>query len=78
MSEAVDYTLDVKGLNCPMPIVKLAQTIKDLDPGAVIRVVSSDESFIPDVEAWCRNTGQELLSTSESGDEYVALVKKVK
>ncbi|CUU08890.1 TusA-related sulfurtransferase [Candidatus Thermokryptus mobilis] len=74
----VDLKLDLKGLLCPLPIVKLSQAIKDLPIGAVIEGVATDPGVMADVPAWVKSTGQELISIEQQGKEYRFLIKKVK
>jgi TusA-related sulfurtransferase len=57
-----DQTLDAKGLLCPMPIVKLAKAIKLLQPSQVILLEATDPGAIPDVVAWSKNTGNQILA----------------
>ncbi|MGQ9465210.1 MAG: sulfurtransferase TusA family protein, partial [bacterium] len=71
-------TLDARGLSCPMPIVKLSQTIKEMDLGDIIEVLASDPSFVPDVEAWCRKTGQTLIEINETPNLIKAYIRKDK
>jgi TusA-related sulfurtransferase len=55
-------TLDTKGLLCPMPIVKLAKAMKELEPSQVILLEATDPGAIPDVMAWSKNTGNPVLA----------------
>jgi len=57
-----DQTLDAKGLLCPMPIVKLAKAIKELQSSQVILLEATDPGAIPDVVAWSKNTGNQILA----------------
>jgi tRNA 2-thiouridine synthesizing protein A len=61
----VDLKLDLKGLLCPLPIVKLSQAIKELPVGAVIEGVAADPGVMADVPAWAKSTGQELISIEQ-------------
>ena len=63
----VDQTLDCKGLLCPMPIVKLGKAIRELDPGQVLLLETTDPGSIPDVAAWSRSTGHPILSQDKIG-----------
>jgi tRNA 2-thiouridine synthesizing protein A len=74
----IDLKLDLKGLLCPLPIVKLSQAIKELPVGAVIEGVATDPGVMADVPAWAKSTGQELISIEQQGKEYRFLIKKVK
>ena len=58
---AVDVTLDTKGLLCPMPIVKLAKAIKEMEASQVILLEATDPGAVPDVAAWSRNTGNPVI-----------------
>ena len=70
-------TLDVKGLSCPMPIVKTKQAIDDLEAGDVLEVVATDSGSMSDIEGWAAGTdGVSLLEQVEDGDRYVHYVKK--
>ena len=57
--------LDCRGLNCPMPIVRISQAMKDLAPGSVLEVQADDPAFKADIEAWAQMTGNRLLSLDE-------------
>jgi len=69
MAEAptVDRTLDCKGLLCPMPIVKLAKAVRELETGQVILLVATDPGAVPDVAAWSKNTGNPVLTQDKEG-----------
>ncbi|SIR72059.1 sulfurtransferase TusA family protein [Natronorubrum thiooxidans] len=70
-------TLDVKGLSCPMPIVKTKQAIDDLDADDVLEVVSTDSGSMSDIQGWAEGTdGVELLDQVEGDDLYTHYVKK--
>ncbi len=71
-----DQTLDCMGLYCPMPIVKIAEKIKELKTGEVIEVVADDKGIRKDMPAWCEATGHEYLGIEEDGGEIKVYVKK--
>lgn len=73
-----DAILDTLGLYCPMPIVKTAEKIKDLEIGQVLEVISDDEGIKEDMPAWCKGTGNEFLRIEEREEEYRVYVKKLK
>lgn len=70
------FRLNCSGLQCPGPIMKVFETIKGLNDGDVVEVIASDPGFTRDIAAWCKQTGNTLLSTSKSGNEYIATVQK--
>uniref|UniRef100_A0A7C4Y5G4 UPF0033 domain-containing protein n=1 Tax=candidate division WOR-3 bacterium TaxID=2052148 RepID=A0A7C4Y5G4_UNCW3 len=74
----VKKTIDASGLSCPLPIVKLSQGIKEIGIGEVIEIIATDQSFIPDVEAWCRKTGNTLLEIKNEEEKIRAFIKKEK
>lgn len=69
-------TLDTSGLACPMPVVKTKKALKELDIGDVLEMISTDPGSIPDMEAWARQTGHELLESFDEGDKYRFMIKK--
>jgi tRNA 2-thiouridine synthesizing protein A len=71
-----DQVLDLKGLLCPMPVVKMQLAIKKLASGAVIEGIATDPGVMADIPAWARTSGNELLSIEQQGKEYHFLVKK--
>ena len=62
-----DRTLDCKGMLCPMPIVKLSKTMKELDSGQVVLMEATDPGSVPDVQAYAKNTGNPLLAHDRDG-----------
>ena len=71
-----DQTLDAKGLNCPLPILKAKKALKSLTGGQVLEVVSTDPGSVADFAAFCRTTGNELMEQNEDGGIYTYLIKK--
>jgi tRNA 2-thiouridine synthesizing protein A len=71
-----DATLDTYGLLCPMPIVKTSAKMKELEPGQILEVLSTDEGIKEDMPAWCKVTGNEFLGIEQDGEIYKVYVKK--
>ena len=70
-------TLDVKGENCPMPVVKTKQAIDDLSEDEVLEVLATDPGSMSDLDGWADTTdGVELLEQEEDGDVYKHYVRK--
>ena len=67
MSEKIkaDKVMDLKGLACPMPIVKVSKGIKDVEVGQVIEAVTTDPGSLADFPAWARTSGNEILKTGQ-------------
>ena len=57
-----DKSIDCFGLMCPMPIIKTAQTVKEMKIGQVLEVVATDKGIKQDMPAWCKTTGNECMS----------------
>jgi tRNA 2-thiouridine synthesizing protein A len=72
-----DQTLDAKGLNCPLPILKAKKTLKSMSNGDTLEILSTDPGSVADFEAFCRQTGNELVSSSTEGDVYKFSIKVV-
>jgi tRNA 2-thiouridine synthesizing protein A len=67
---AVDKTVDYKGLFCPMPIVKVARAIKEIEVGQVLEILADDPGSKADMQAWARQTRHELLDVREEGGVF--------
>jgi tRNA 2-thiouridine synthesizing protein A len=78
MSTTIAVTLDLKGLSCPMPIVKTAKAMRDLSPGDVLEAFATDPGSVPDFVAWCRATGNQLLEHSEQDGVYRFAIRKTR
>ena len=73
----VDKFMDLKGLACPMPIVKVSKGIKEVEMGSVIEAVTTDPGALADFPAWARMSGNEILKT-EQGDGVIKFYIKRK
>ena len=62
-----DETLDASGLNCPLPILKTKKALSKMDAGKILDVISTDAGSVKDIEAFCNQTGNKLMSTVEDG-----------
>ncbi len=73
-----DLELDLRGLLCPMPMVKVSQNINNVPVGGVIRAIATDAGAMADIPAWAKSTGNDVLQAEKVEGEYVFLVKRVK
>ncbi len=71
-----DKELDARGLNCPLPILRAKKTLNELASGQVLKITSTDPGSVKDFAAFAKQTGNELLSSSEAGNEYTFFMKK--
>ncbi len=73
MTEAV---LDVKGLSCPLPVLRANRVLRDMRPNERLRVLATDRASIADFQAYCRETGHALLAWSDEGDVFSFLIRR--
>lgn len=71
-----DAVLDAKGLNCPLPILKAKKALINLTKGSTLEVLATDPGAVADFQAFCRTTGNELVSHSSEGGTYRFLIKR--
>lgn len=71
-----DCTLDAFGLVCPMPVIKAAQKLKEMEFGQVLEIIADDEMIIDDMPAWCKSTGNLFLGYKEEDGEFKVYVRK--
>jgi len=76
MSMQISKTLDLKGLSCPLPIVKTAQGIKEVASGGLLEALATDPGSVADFNAWCKSTGNELVEQGEEGGVYRFLIRR--
>lgn len=69
-------TLDARGLNCPLPILRTKKALGTLSSGQVLKVTSTDPGSVKDMQAFAKQTGNELLSSVESAGEFVFYLKR--
>ena len=70
-----EHLLDAKGLNCPLPILKARKALKDVPSGENLEILATDPGAVADFQAFCRQTGNELVEHSQDGDVYRFLIK---
>ena len=71
-----DEELDTTGLLCPIPILKTRFAIDKLVAGQVLKVISTDRGSIRDMEAFARQTENDLLDSVDGGDHFVFFLRK--
>lgn len=71
-----DMVLDCSNLLCPMPIVNTSKAMKELQAGKVLKVIATDAGFPPDIEAWSRQTGNEVLHSITEDGRFIFYLKK--
>ena len=71
-----DHTLDAKGLNCPLPILKARKALKDVAAGETLEILSTDPGSVADFQAFCRQTGNELLESSNDDSVFRFIIRR--
>ena len=67
----VDLEIDVVGLKCPLPVLKLKKRVAPLPPGATVKLITSDETTLKDVPAYCDLVGHTVTHTSTDAGRYI-------
>ena len=70
-----DQELDARGIACPLPILKTRKLIKDMSSGQILKIQATDPGSVKDFSAFCTQTGNELVSSTEADGVYHYLIK---
>lgn len=76
--ETAAQVLDCTGMQCPLPVIKTAQAIKTLEVGDRLELLATDPGVDPDMRAWSRRTGNELVSIDQQGDVFHVLIRRAR
>lgn len=71
-----DQLLDVKGLNCPLPILRAKKALKDVPTGGTLEVLATDPGSVKDFEAFCRTTGNVLVESKQDNNVFSFVIKR--
>ena len=71
-----DKELDTRGLNCPMPIMKAKKAMTEISAGQVLKIVATDPGSVKDFDAFVKQTGYEMLGSSQAGGDFIFFIKK--
>lgn len=73
-----DLVLNLEGLMCPIPVVKISKAIKDVDVGGIVEATATDPGVLADIPAWAKSTGNEMLKIAKDGKVIRFWVKRLK
>ena len=73
MSETI---LDVKGMSCPLPVLRANKALRALEPGDRLRVLATDRAAVADFQAFCRETGHALVAQGEDNGVLSFTIRK--
>jgi TusA-related sulfurtransferase len=68
--------IDAIGLFCPVPIIKVAEAVRNVDSGALVEIRSDDAAILHDMPAWCKSTGNTIQSMTREGNVYKYFIRK--
>ena len=73
---AGETLLDVKGMNCPLPVLRANRALRGMAPGDKLRVLATDRAAVADFRAFCRETGHTLVSFSEETGVFSFTIRR--
>lgn len=71
-----DATLDARGLNCPLPILRTRKQLAAMESGQLLAMISTDPGSLKDIESFCQQTGHQLMQSRSDGGEFHFLIRK--
>lgn len=69
-------TLDTKGMNCPLPVLKLKRAIKAVAPGDTLTVLATDPGAGRDFESFCQSQGHRMLDRGEKAGVFTFVIRR--
>ncbi len=72
----MEHTLDVRGLRCPLPVLKANKALRGMPPGAELTVLATDPAAEADFPAFASETGHALLSATREGDDFRFVLRR--
>jgi TusA-related sulfurtransferase len=72
----IDKEIDTRGLNCPLPILKAKKALTDMQSGQLLKVVSTDAGSVRDFQAFCKQTGNELVEQQTAGADFIHVLRR--
>ena len=73
---AIAHKLDARGMNCPLPILRTRKAINQIYSGECVEVIATDPGSVKDMESFCTQTGNRLVSSSEADNSYIFVIEK--
>lgn len=71
-----DKELDARGLNCPLPILRAKKSLGEIGAGQTLKIIATDPGSVKDFQAFAKQTGNELLASSEKDKEFEFFMKR--
>ena len=73
----IEKTMDLKGMPCPMPVVKVSKGIKEIEVGQILLAETTDPGALADFPAWARTSGNEIIKTDQGSDAIRFYIKRL-
>ena len=73
---AIARKLDARGMNCPLPILRTRKALEQISSGEQLEVTATDPGSIKDMESFCTQTGNRLVSSSETANNFIFVIEK--
>ena len=74
--ETMITEVDARGLNCPLPILKAKKALAGVNSGDLLKVICTDPGSVRDFQAFAKQTKNELVEQTESGDEFIHVLRR--
>ncbi len=71
-----DKELDARNLNCPLPILRCKKGLSEIEPAKILKIMATDPGSVKDFQAFCKQTGHELLAQDEAEGVFTFYIKK--
>lgn len=71
-----DKECDARNLNCPLPILRCKKSLSDIKPAQILKIIATDPGSVKDFQAFCKQTGHELLQLDQADSEFTFYIKK--
>jgi len=70
------HTLDARGLNCPLPILRTRKAIAAMQSGEILEITATDPGSVKDLDAFCNQTGHQMLSNQQVDGIFIFRIRK--
>ncbi len=75
MNESI-HTLDARGLNCPLPILRTKKALSKMAAGDILEIIATDPGSVKDLTSFCGQTGNMMLSSDQAEEEFHFRIRK--
>ena len=72
------HRLDVRGMLCPIPVIRTQNAVRELANGDILEVIATDPGAANDIPAWCRVHGHEVITLTEQDHELMVTLRVIK